>query len=144
MTAPAKTISDQTRTHSSAVSTPGLQDWALTPEGKLAGNPDGSLALGMEPVGALNGSEQAQAEAGELFKLIIDPIINSTRYPEMHRAYPRRADLVANLAKQNNKSSRTVYRLLKAWQTNGITALARHVRVDKGKSRLGRLARVDQ
>src|ERR1035438_7577560 len=80
----------QGRNPSSAVQSPKVQDWTLSPEGKLAGDPAGSLALGMAPAGALNGSEEAQAEAAELFRTIIEPIINPQRYADLHRQYPRR------------------------------------------------------
>ena len=90
----------------------------------------------MAPAGALNGSELAQTEARELFRAIIEPIINPERYADLHRAFPRRKDLVQHLAEQHRRSARTVYRLLDCYQrAGGITGLVRKIRSDIGRSR---------
>ncbi len=113
-----------------------IQDWVLSPDGKLTGDPAGALALGMASAGALNGNEPAQAEAAELFRTVIEPIINPGRYAELHRTYPRREDLVKHLAEQIQKHPRTVYRLVESYQQNGITGLVRKIRADKDQSRV--------
>jgi len=114
----------------------GVQDWVLSPEGKLAGDPAGSLALGMAPPAtALNGSEPAQAEASGLFRALIEPIINPDRYADLHRQFPRKRDLVQHLAEAHGKSARTVYRLLNRYQNIGVTGLTSKLRADKGKPR---------
>jgi hypothetical protein len=125
----------QGRNPGSAVQSPKVQDWTLSPEGKLAGDPAGSLALGMAPAGALNGSEEAQAEAAELFRTIIEPIINPQRYADLHRQYPRRRALVEHLADARQKSVRTIYRLLDCYLKFGITGLIRKIRADKGHAK---------
>lgn len=112
-----------------------VRDWVVTPSAAPAGDSAGALALGMGTPGALYGTEEAQAEAGELFRSIIEPLVNPERFAEMHKQFPRRVDLVQHLAEQHQKGVRTIYRLLDAYQKGGITALTRKGRSDKGRSR---------
>ncbi|HEY9142115.1 MAG TPA: Mu transposase C-terminal domain-containing protein [Bryobacteraceae bacterium] len=130
---PVKALTHARRRSDSAAEPPKIQDWTLSPTGKLSGDPAGSLALGMAPAGALNGSEEAQAEAAELFRAFIEPIINPERYADLHRQYPQRRALVEHLAESHHKSARTVYRLLDCYQKKGITGLIRRLRSDKGQ-----------
>lgn len=111
-------------------------DWSLLPSGKLAGDPAGSLALGMAPASIVNGGAAAQSEAAARFLAIIDPLVNAERFAELHRVYPCRADLIQHLANQNQVSKRTIYRLLQEWDRGGISGLARKMRADKGQSRV--------
>lgn len=135
--------SQRPRRSNSAAQPAKVQDWKLSPDGKLTGDPAGSLALGMAPAGALNGSELAQAEAGDLFRAIIEPIVNPARYADLHQKYPRKADLVQHLAEQHQSSKRTVYRLLDCYQKKGITGLIRKMRSDKGQARVLNTASVN-
>ncbi|MGB9456955.1 MAG: transposase domain-containing protein [Bryobacteraceae bacterium] len=129
---PVKALSCARKSESAAQPSQ-VQDWTISPSGKLTGDPAGSLALGMAPAGALNGSEQAQAEAAELFRTVIERIINPERYADLHRRYPRRRALVQHLAEEHQKSARTIYRLVDCYQKKGITGLIRKLRSDKGQ-----------
>ncbi|MDR3701998.1 MAG: DDE-type integrase/transposase/recombinase [Candidatus Sulfopaludibacter sp.] len=102
---------------------------------ELTGAPAESLALGLRRAVGLNGSEAAQAEAGAEFRNIIDPILNPERFAELHRAFPRRCDLVQHLAEQHQMSARSIYRRIEAWEQKGITGLLRKIRSDKGSPR---------
>jgi hypothetical protein len=138
MAVPAKTRIEAPRSAdqeaTSAAPSPNAQGWVTVPDGELAGTSAESLALGFAPAVGLNGSEEAQAEAGAEFRNIIDPIINPGRYEELHRAFPRKRDLMEHLAQKHQVHPRTIRRRLEAWEQNGITGLMRKIRADKGSS----------
>jgi transposase InsO family protein len=101
-----------------------------------SGKPAGSLALATAHAGARDGGDPAQAKAGEVFRCIIEPIINPERYAELHRQHPQRSDLVRYLAEQHRKTPRTVYRLLAEYEKHGMLGLLRRIRADKGLPRV--------
>jgi hypothetical protein len=119
----------------SAIQPLKVQDWALSPAGKLSGDPAGTLALGMAPATGVNGSELAQAEAAEEFRAVIEPIINPNRHADLQGRFPRKGELLQHLAGEHQVSTRTLYRRLQRWGTGGITGLTRKARADKGSSR---------
>jgi hypothetical protein len=127
-------LARQQRASDFAARTSGPADWVLLPEGSLSGDPAGSLALGLAPAGALNGNEQAQAKATEVFRAVLEPILSPGRYPDLHRIYPTRSELVQHLAEEHGMSGRSVYRLLARYQKDGIGGLVRKIRLNQGQS----------
>ncbi|MBZ5584242.1 MAG: DDE-type integrase/transposase/recombinase, partial [Acidobacteriia bacterium] len=91
-----------------------------------------ALALTLAPAVGLNGSEAEQARAGEQFRLLIDPIINPERYPDLHSRFARKTDLLDHIARENGLSARTLRRRLQRWEEQQIVGLTRKIRVDKG------------
>ena len=116
-----------------ATSAPSLfrpEGWNLTAAGELGAAPDAPAA-----VRGVNGSEAEQTKAGEAFRRLIDPIINSERYPELHSRFKRKCDLLEHIARENGIHPRTLRRKLKRWEAQAINGLTRKIREDKGESR---------
>lgn len=132
----ANTAKIANATEAAAQGAPRLDDgWGLL----LKGAPDSvgeQSGLPTSPASGLDCSENSQARAAKCFKAIIDPITNPEKYAELQKRFGSRGELVRHVAAENGISPRTIYRLHKAWKSQGIIGMARKLRADRGKSRI--------
>ena len=104
LTKPERNPSQRSRRSGSAAQRMRVQDWVLSPEGNHGRSGGRGAGHGSGAAGALDGSEGAKAEAGELFRAVIEPIINPERYADLHQNIPE-GDLWSTLPSSTEKQA---------------------------------------